>query len=68
MFNWNNLTKEDRAEYMRLQMSPAYGQGSSYYPDDVSDCGACGLPTMGAGWCGHCLSRHCELYDKLVKK
>ena len=25
--NWGNLTKEERAEYMRLQMSPAYGVG-----------------------------------------
>ena len=64
--NWNNLTKEDRAEYMRLQMSPAYGEGSSYYPEDVSDCGACGQPTMGSGWCLRCLKRYNELFGRLA--
>ena len=63
--NWDNLTKDERAEYMRLQMSPAYGAGSSYYPEDVGDCGACGQPTMGAGWCRQCLARHIELDSKL---
>ena len=64
--NFNNLTKDERAEYMQLQMSPSYGAGSSYYPEDVSDCGACGQPVMGAGGCLHCMKRHSELYDKLV--
>ena len=64
--NWDNLTKEERAEYMRLQMSPAYGAGSSYYPEDVSDCGACGQATVrGAGWCKYCLNRYNELKSKL---
>jgi len=63
--NWDNLTKEERAEYMRLQMSPSYGANSSYYPEDVSDCGACGQPTMRASWCKRCLNRYNELDGKL---
>ena len=64
--NWENLTKDERAEYMRLQMSPAYGAGSSYYPEDVSDCGACGQPCFGSvGWCQSCLHRKIELDKKL---
>lgn len=66
---WNNLTKEERAEYMRLQMSPqgSYNR-SDYLPDDCGECGACGQPTLGAGWCHSCLLRHQELYDKLVSQ
>ena len=43
--NWANLTKEERAEYMRLQMSPSgnfYG-GGGYLPDDCSECGKKGV-------------------------
>ena len=64
--NWNNLTSGERAEYMRLQMSP---QGSydrtGYLPDDCGECGACGTPILGGGWCQHCLSRYRELRNKL---
>ena len=63
--NWNNLSKSERAEYMRLQMSPSYGARSSYYPEDVSGCGACGQPTTGSGRCSNCLKRHTELDNKL---
>ena len=65
--NWNNLTKEERAEYMRLQMS-SYGSydRTGYLPDDCGECGACGQPTLGAGWCRDCLRRWIELHNKLV--
>lgn len=63
--HWENLTKGERAEYMRLQMSPSWGGGSAYYPDDCSECGACGTPTLGGGWCRSCLARHIKLEDKL---
>ena len=64
---WNNLTKEERAEYMRLQMSP---QGScdrtGYLPEDCGECGACGCPVLGIGWCSTCLIKHRQLYNKLA--
>jgi len=65
--NWNNLTKDERAEYMRLQMSPSYvGMRSGYLPDDCSECGACGQPCFGSvGWCESCLHRKIELDNKL---
>jgi hypothetical protein len=64
--NWNNLTAEERAEYMRLQMSKqSYGR-SAYLPDDCSECGACGQPTMGYGWCSGCLARYAQLRKKLM--
>ena len=66
MFNWSNLTKKERTEYMRLQMSP---QGdydkSGYLPDDCGECGACGQPILGVGWCPFCLERFRELGNKL---
>ncbi len=66
--NWNNLTKEERATYMRLQMSPqgSYDR-SGYLPDDCGECGACGEPTLGAGWCQSCHREYRELYNKLVE-
>ena len=64
--NWNNLDKVERAEYMRLQMSP---QGDydrmGYLPDDCGECGACGQPTVGSGWCLHCLHDFVRLDNKL---
>lgn len=64
--NWNNLTKDERAEYMRLQMSPHGGYDrSGYLPNDCGVCGACGQPTIGSGWCRNCLSRHSKLQRKL---
>ena len=70
--NWNNLTKQERTEYMQLQMSPQGGYDTSgYLPDDCGECGACGQPTLGSGWCIHCSEKHSVLWDKLkgeVKK
>ena len=66
MFNWDNLTKDERAEYMMLQMSPHYGGRSNYLPDDCSECGACGYPVLGAGWCKNCRDRHKFLQNKLL--
>ena len=64
--NWNNLTKEERVEYMRLQMSPQGGYDrTGYLPDDCGECGACGQPTLGGGWCDYCFRRWKELNDKL---
>jgi len=68
--NWANLTKEERAEYMRLQMSHSgnsYG-GGGYLPDDCSDCGSCGEPMLGTGRCPSCSSRYRTLREKLEAK
>jgi len=64
--NWNNLTKKERATYMRLQMSPQGGYDrSGYLPEDCGECGACGQPTVGGGWCRSCLKTFNELDGKL---
>ena len=55
--NMARLTADERAELMRLQMSPAYGGRSAYLPDDCSECPACGDPTLGSGWCNSCYNR-----------
>ena len=63
--NWNNLAKDERAEYMRLQMSKqSYGR-SAYLPEDCSECGACGQPTIGYGWCNSCRQHYQELRARL---
>ncbi len=64
--NWNNLNKEERATYMRLQMSPSGGYDrSGHLPDDCGECGACGEPILGTGWCSSCYKTWCELDIKL---
>ncbi len=64
--NWNNLTKDERSKYMRLQMSPQGGYDrSGYLPEDCGECGACGQPTLGGGWCPACLREFNKLDDKL---
>ena len=67
--NWNNLTKEESGEYMRLQMSPAHiSKIDGYLPDDCSECGACGQPCFGTvGWCNDCLNRWQVLHSKLLE-
>ena len=66
MLNWNNLTKEEGAEYMRLQMSSKGGYDrSGYMPEDCGECGACGNPTLGGGWCISCSNRYIKLRSKL---
>lgn len=64
--NWNNLTKAEWTRYMRLQMSPQGGYDrSGYLPDDCGECGACGQPIVGTGWCHSCYKEWKELDDKL---
>lgn len=68
-YNWSNLTKEERAEYMNIQMSRSNSYGSSgYLPDDCSECGACGSPMLGIGVCTQCSKRQRELIAKLEAK
>lgn len=67
--NWDNLLKDEKAEYMRLQMSPSGSYDrNGYLPDDCGECGACGQPTLGSGWCCSCLQRFNELNNKLRGK
>ena len=64
--NWNKLTMRERAEYMRLQMSPQGGYDrSGYLPEDCGECGACGTPKLGGGWCNDCYGRWKELRNKM---
>lgn len=64
--NWSNLTKEEKGTYMRLQMSPPGGYDrTGYLPDDCGECGACGQPMLGTGWCSDCYQIFKELRDKL---
>lgn len=53
---WRRLTKSERVRLMQLQMSKSGGGygGGGYLPDDCSECGACGEPMLGVGWCGAC--------------
>lgn len=60
---WRNLTKAERRDLMFLQTarhSTGYG-GGGYLPDDCSECGACGEPIMGSGWCSGCSNRYAAL-------
>lgn len=67
--NWGNLTKEERATYMRLQMSPHGGYDTSgYLPYDSGECGACGTPILGSGRCHSCYQTWKELNDKLKQQ
>lgn len=68
--NFQRLTGFERAELMYLQMSQgstAYG-GGGYLPDDCSECGACGEPILGTGWCDRCDERYEELVAKALKE
>ena len=67
--NWGNLAKGERAEYMRLQMSPSGGYDrSGYLPDDCGECKACGQPILGAGLCQECYTKWRTLRNKLESK
>ena len=67
--NWDNLTSDERRRYMRLQMSPSGSYDrSGYLPDDCGECGACGTPILGTGWCKTCHQEWQALRDKLEGK
>jgi hypothetical protein len=62
--NLARLAPLERREFMRLQMSKPTCGGSDYLPDDCGECGACGQPTLGFGWCRYCHKRYEELRRK----
>jgi len=61
--NLARLTPYERRILMDMQMHPG-GHYSDYLPDDCSECGGCGNPTLGSGWCEEC---HKE-FDFLIRK
>ena len=63
---WRRLTKAERSELMALQTSRhSTGMGGGgYLPDDCSECGACGNPILGSGWCSWCYERYARLMAK----
>lgn len=63
--NWNNLSKDERREYMVLQMAPSMGR-RAYLPEDRSVCSVCSTPFVGWGvLCVLCWNRLNDLEDKL---
>lgn len=63
--NMARLLPDERFLIMQLQMSPAYGGNpGGYLPDDCGECGACGVPMLGSGWCGECAN----MFEKLRVK
>lgn len=64
--NFKRLETWERAELMRIQMSPSYGSRSSYLPEDCGECGVCGDACLGAGWCRRCHERYEFLMNKLT--
>ena len=68
--NWNNLTKEERGRYMRLQMSAGNGGvgRNPYLPDDSAECKSCGQPILWTGWCKDCYQEWKQLRDKLTSE
>ena len=67
--NWNNLTKDERSAYMKLQT--AHG-GEVLVEIDwgqrLYECDACGKPIADGGLCSACYARWKELDDKLRNK
>jgi hypothetical protein len=64
--NWNNLTQDERRRYMQIQMSPHGGYDhTGYLPEDRGECGVCGQPILGYGWCESCVNEFRILSNKL---
>lgn len=63
---WARLLPEERSILVWLEKLDARGgsSGSSYLPDDCSECNGCGNPQMGSGLCVRCLERIEELRAK----
>ena len=61
---WARLTKEERSQLIALEQDEYRGGRSGSLPDDCSECGSCGNPTIGIGLCMMCL----DIYYKLLRK
>lgn len=66
---WRGLTKDERRTLVRLMIAPSGSLGGGgYLPDDCSDCGGCGMPTLGTGLCDRCYARFDALHNKADAK
>jgi len=61
---WTRLTPEERSELVLMERYQYKGGRSSYLPDDCSECGICGEPTLGSSPCRWC----CNRMDELIRK
>jgi len=61
---WARLNPHERAYLVYFERYQGKGGRSAYLPDDCSECGVCGCPTLGSSPCEDCSDR----YDKLIKK
>jgi len=61
---WSNLTKEERTWLVYAERNDTSCR-SAYLPDDCSECGACGQPSLGfGGMCKYCLNEHQRIVNK----
>jgi len=61
---WARLTKDERSQLIVLERAEHRGGSSVWLPDDCSECGSCGNPTLGIGLCSNCSG----VYYKLLSK
>ena len=63
---WARLTKTERSTLVYLERieSRGGGGGSSYLPDDCSECPNCSTPHLGYGLCPRCSKRLHTLLQK----
>lgn len=62
---WARLTAQERKELVWMEKyNNTYGRMGGYYPDDCSECTACGNAMLGSGMCPWCRNRCQELVDK----
>jgi hypothetical protein len=63
--NFARLEPWERGRVMELQTARGYSGRSAFLPDDCSECGACGEPTLGSGWCDGCYAEWERLSSKM---
>ena len=61
---WARLFAPERSCVVYFERHQNSGGYSSYYPDDCTECGICGCPTLGSGPCSLCSKQ----YDALIRK
>lgn len=67
--HWENLTKDERREYIMYQMAPShFGSYSPYLPDGCHECPICSTPVSGSGLCQGCSARFDALDNKLRRR
>jgi len=60
------LTSNERKRLVWMQMQPRHTRYGGYMPDDCSECGACGYPILGSGWCNNCSNEFDRLKGKAM--